>query len=329
MSKNILITGGAGFIGSSIAFELNKRFPEYKITIFDKFNNRERRENGNFKYFGDYKNLIGLNAEIITGDLESQSDIKELLKNNFEIIFHQGAISDTTVSNQNEVLNTNSISFKYFVCYCIINNCKLIYASSAGTYGNSSSPNQVGFGEIPENIYGFSKLQMDKITRAYLQSNKELHIVGLRYFNVYGPKEVFKRRTSSMILQLAKQAIQNQSVRLFKNGEQSRDFVYIKDVVEANILAIEGKSGIYNIGTGISRTFNDIINILEINLDHKIQVEYFENPYSFYQNNTCADLNNSKVGLGYFPKYTLDDGICEYVKDIKSYSTNIWNSFNE
>jgi ADP-L-glycero-D-manno-heptose 6-epimerase len=105
--------------------------------------------------------------------------------------------------------------------------------------------------------------------------------------------------------------------------------VYIKDVVESNILAIEGKSGIYNIGSGISRSFNDIINILEINLDQKIQVEYFENPYSFYQNNTCAELSNSKVGLGFVPKYSLEEGIREYVNEIKNYSTNIWKSFNE
>lgn len=329
MQKNILITGGAGFIGSNLAFELQKRFPEYNITIFDKFNNREKRENGNYICFGDYKNLIGLKAEIITGDLANELDISNLLKNKFDIIFHQGAISDTTVLNQNEVLKTNSISFKYFVSYCVANNCKLIYASSAGTYGNSASPNRVEFGEIPENIYGFSKLQMDEITRAYLKSNEKLHIVGLRYFNVYGPREVFKRRTSSMILQLAKQAIENKSVRLFKYGEQSRDFVYIKDVVEANILAIEGKSGIYNIGSGISRSFNDIIKILEGNLQTTINIEYFDNPYSFYQNNTCADLINSKAGLGYISQYSLEQGISEYVLEILNYSLNNWNSFNE
>lgn len=327
--KNILITGGAGFIGSSLAFEIKNRFPEYKITIFDKFNNREKRENGNFVCFGDYKNITGLKVEIIVGDLSDELDIRNLLKNKFDIIFHQGAISDTTVLNQNEVLITNTVSFKYFVNYCLANNCKLIYASSAGTYGNSASPNRVEFGEIPENIYGFSKLQMDEIARAYLQLYPKLHIVGLRYFNVYGPREVYKRRTSSMILQLARQAIEKKSVKLFEFGEQCRDFVYIKDVVEANILAIEGKSGIYNVGSGVSRSFNEIINILEIYLNQKIQVEYFANPYSFYQNNTCADLSSSFNGLGYIPNYTLEDGIAEYLIEIKSYTQNIWNSFYE
>jgi ADP-L-glycero-D-manno-heptose 6-epimerase len=329
MRKNILITGGAGFIGSSLAFEIQKRFPQSRITIFDKFNNRERRENGNFKYFGDYKNLIGLKAEVISGDLSNKNDVNELLRNKYDIIFHQGAISDTTVLNQEEMLQTNAMSLKYFIDYCLKNNCKLIYASSAGTYGNSSSPNIVDFGEIPENVYGYSKLQMDEITRSYLDSNHKLHIVGLRYFNVYGPREIYKRSTSSMILQIAKQVLEKKSVRLFKYGEQSRDFVYIKDVIEANILAIEGKNGIYNVGTGVSRSFNDIIKILEGNLQTTINIEYFDNPYLFYQNNTCADLTNSKAGLGYIPQYSLEQGISEYMLEILNYSSTNWNSFNE
>lgn len=213
MKKNILITGGAGFIGSSLAFELQIKFPEYKITIFDKFNNRQRRENGNFESYGDYKNLIGLKAEVITGDLANDLDVTNLLKNKFDIIFHQAAISDTTVLNQNEVLKTNTSSFSYFINYCINNDCKLIYASSAGTYGNSAPPNRVKYGELPENIYGYSKLQMNEIARSYIQSNIDLNIIGLRYFNVYGPREIYKRKTSSMILQLANQAIENNKVR--------------------------------------------------------------------------------------------------------------------
>jgi ADP-L-glycero-D-manno-heptose 6-epimerase len=226
-------------------------------------------------------------------------------------------------------LRTNTISFKYFVNYCNNNNCKLIYASSAGTYGNSLSPNIVGCGEIPENIYGYSKLQMDEITRSQLSFNDKLQIVGLRYFNVYGPREIYKRRTSSMVLQLAKQALDKKSVRLFKFGEQSRDFVYIKDVVEANILAIKGKSGIYNVGAGVSRSFNDIIKILEENLRTSINIEYFDNPYQFYQNNTCADLTGSEVGLSYIPRYSLEQGIREYLAEILNYSSTNWNSFNE
>ncbi len=329
MKKNILITGGAGFIGSNLAFEIQKRFPESTITIFDKFNNREKRENGNFKYFGDYKNLIGLKAKVLSGDLSNKDDLANLFKNKYDIIFHQGAISDTTVLNQSQVLATNTHSLNFIIDYCLENKCKLIYASSAGTYGNTLAPNIVGYGEIPENIYGYSKLQMDEIARGYLAENNNLEIIGLRYFNVYGPSELYKRRTSSMILQLAKQALDVNKVRLFKFGDQSRDFVYIKDVVEANILAINGVSGIYNVGSGVSRTFNDIVEILKSNLGIKIDVEYFDNPFSFYQNNTCADLTESKVGLGFVPFYSLEQGIHEYVEEIVKYTKHNWNAFNE
>lgn len=329
MKKNILITGGAGFIGSRIGFELQERFPECNITIFDFFNSRERRDNGNFKFFGDYNNILGLRAEVIGGDLRKQKDLDNLLKNKFDIIFHQGAISDTTELDQNEVLQTNTASFKILINYCLANKCKLIYASSAATYGNSISPNIVGFGEIPENIYGYSKLQMDEIARSYLISNRELHIVGLRYFNVYGPGEIYKRKTSSMILQMAKHAIDKKLIRLFEYGEQTRDFVYIKDVVNANILAIEGKSGIYNVGSGVGRSFNDIIKVLELNLGVTLHVDYYENPYTFYQNNTCAEITSTSLGLGYIPHYTLEDGIREYLLEIQNYSSSKWNAFNE
>jgi ADP-L-glycero-D-manno-heptose 6-epimerase len=326
---NILITGGAGFIGSNLAFEINRRYPEYTITIFDKFNTRERRENGNFKYFGDYKNLVGLNAEIKTGDLNNVNDIKLLLQNQYDIIFHQGAISDTTVLNQAEVIRTNSDSFDLFLDYCLKYYCKLIYASSAGTYGNTNAPNIVGSGEKPENVYGFSKLLMDLKTRNFLINNEKSHVVGLRYFNVYGPGELYKRKTSSMILQLAKQALDKNLIRLFKFGEQKRDFVFISDVVEANIAAIDAKPGIYNVGSGVSRTFNDIYNCLQKELDIEIGVEYFENPYSFYQNNTCAELEISKNNFNFSPKVTLESGIKQYMKIIKNYTKGEWESIQE
>ena len=323
----VLITGGAGFIGSQLAREIQKRYPTWKITVFDKFNNLEKRSNGNFKYFGDYKNLVGLNIDIIVGDLTVDNDLKLIFDKKFDIIFHQGAISDTTECNQEEVLLTNTISFNKILNYCISNGVKLIYASSAGTYGNSISPNKVGLGEMPENVYGFSKLQMDQFSRNILDNDSKFEIVGLRYFNVYGPGEIYKRKTSSMILQLAKQAIDNKKVRLFKYGEQCRDFVYIKDVVEANLEAVNCLSGIYNVGSGVSRSFNDIVRCLENELGYKIAIEYFDNPYSFYQNNTCAELD--EMSFKYSPKYTLEQGIKEYTEIIVTYSQNIWEKFYE
>lgn len=327
--KNILITGGAGFVGSNLAFEIQDRFPNCNITIFDKFNTNEKRNNGNFKYFGDYRNLIGLNCKIVVGDIANELDIARILSNDFDVIFHQAAVSDTTVKNQEEVLKANLSTFKYFLDYCKSKSTKLIYASSAGVYGNSSSPNIVGKGEIPENIYGFSKLNMDIHARNFLKINKNVHLVGLRYFNVFGPREIYKRKTSSMILQLSKQAISNKRVKLFKFGDQCRDFVYINDVVQANIKAIDGLSGIYNVGSGQSRTFTDIVKIIELHLKEKIDIEFIDNPYSFYQNHTLADIKNSYEGINFIPKYSLEEGINDYMKTILKYSNNDWNEFEK
>lgn len=323
----ILITGGAGFIGSNLARKLKIEFPNCSVTIFDKFNTLDKNINGNYKYFGDYKNLLGLNVEIIAGDLSNESDLQKLLSKPYDIIFHQGAISDTTVLNQELVLKTNTISFRILLEYCKDYKSKLIYASSAGTYGNTKSPNVEGYFETPENIYGFSKLQMDIMARNYISNYPDMHIVGLRYFNVYGPGEIYKRKTSSMILQLAKQILDSKSVKLFKNGEQRRDFVYIEDVIDANILAIEGLSGVYNIGSGVSRSFNDIISIIASRMNYKININYIDNPFDFYQNNTQADLTNSFLNLKYTPKYSLEEGIDNYLNEILNYSSVVWKNF--
>jgi ADP-L-glycero-D-manno-heptose 6-epimerase len=318
--KKILITGGAGFIGSNLAHSINNRFPSAKVTIFDKFQSDEHFPSGNPTALGCFKNLIGFNGNIIVGDINSYEDLKNIENQQWDIIFHQAAISDTTVLNQNLVLKTNSNSFRYFIDLSEKCNAKLIYASSAGTYGNSVPPNLVGEGEVPENVYGYSKLLMDEMTRAYLANNPKIEIIGLRYFNVYGNREFFKGKTSSMILQLGLQILKGQNPKLFKYGEQLRDFIYVNDVVQANLKAIDGPSGIYNVGSGVSRSFNDIISILKINLEIEFEIEYIDNPYKFYQNNTCANIEMTQKNLGFTPEFTLEEGIKAYIQEIKDVS---------
>ena len=321
MKKKVLITGGAGFIGSNIVKKLND-LGNYEITILDKFNNFSRRLNGNYKFFGDYRNILNYNINIIPLDINDLIAVNKLLnESKFDIIFHQAAISDTTELDQEQVLQTNLKTFHTFLDYCkAFPKTKLVYASSAAVYGNTSSPQKVWNEESPENVYGFSKLSMDRLTEQYLNLNNNLNIVGLRYFNVYGPGEFYKRKTSSMILQLYMQALKNKSVNLFEHGEQLRDFVYIDDVVNSNLKAINSPSGIYNVGFGKSRSFNDIVTVLQDVLDFKIDINYIKNPYDFYQENTCADLNQSRSLLNYHPKYSLEDGISEYVKLLHNYS---------
>lgn len=317
--KNILITGGAGFIGSNIAHYLNKYHPESNVFIFDKFRSNLTFENGNLASLGHFKNLLNFKGKIIIGDLANKSDLEKLDNYKFDYIFHQGAISDTTCKDQELILKTNYESLDYFIDKIKESEGTLIYASSAAVYGNSKAPNIVDGIEKPENVYGYSKLLMDMKLREIINNNEDenFKIIALRYFNVYGNGEYFKGNTASMILQLGLQALKNKKVKLFEFGEQLRDFVYIKDVIQANIKSIEShKSGIYNVGSGKARSFNDIVEILKMNLGD-FEVEYIKNPYSFYQNHTEADISQTIKDLFYEPRYTLESGIQDYIDDIK------------
>jgi len=316
--KTILITGGAGFIGSNLAFYFQEKFPKSTIVIFDCFRNGETFENGNEKSYGHYKNLIGFNGEVICGDINNLQDLSILKNYKFDYIFHHAAISDTRVYNQEIILKTNVNSFYEIVDLAISNNSVLVYASSAAVYGSLPSPQNIGR-ENPENPYGFSKYLMDQIANSYLKKNPKLKIVGLRFFNVYGPKEFYKSITSSMVIQLGHQILNNKAPRLFIGSDKIyRDFIFIDDVIQANILACSAsKSGTYNIGTGMPRSFQEIADILQKELGTNLGTEYFPNPYKGYQMSTQADITSTKINLGFKPKFSLELGIKSYISEIK------------
>ena len=173
------------------------------------------------------------------------------------------------------------------------------------------SPQKVGY-EEPKNPYAFSKLMMDKLAQKYFN---ELHIVGLRYFNIYGKNEFFKGKTASMILQFGLQILSGKNPRLFEGSEKIyRDFTYIKDVVNANLKALETKSGIYNVGSGKARTFKDIVDILQKELGTNLDYEWIKNPYEkAYQFHTQAHLSENF----YTSEFELEAGIKDYLPEIK------------
>jgi ADP-L-glycero-D-manno-heptose 6-epimerase len=302
MTEHFVVTGGAGFIGSNLALELQERYSSSKITIIDDFST------------GHFKNLYGFNGEVITADLR---DFDWNTLNTPTAIFHQGAQVVTTETNQKLVMEINTNATKRLITHCVKNNIKLIYASSGATYGLTEPPNTVGKGELPANIYGYSKLACDNITGQILKENPNTHIVGLRYFNVYGPRESYKMETkmSSMVWQLYLQMKDGNTPKIFKHGQQKRDFVYIKDIVESNILAMNSPSGIYNVATGTPEDFNKIVEELNKNLGTSLEPEYINNPYKFYQEFTQADTNNFLPN--YKPNYNLESGIKEYIEWIK------------
>jgi ADP-L-glycero-D-manno-heptose 6-epimerase len=317
-NKTILITGGAGFIGSNIAFYIQENYPQARVVVFDIFRSEATFSNGNLQSFGHYHNLIGFKGDIICGDIDSDNDLNLLKNYTFDYIFHQAAISDTRVYDQEIIMRTNVNSFYKLLTIAKQDNAVVVYASSAATYGSKPSPQTIGI-EGPENPYGFSKLMMDNIADNFVKNNPEMKIVGLRFFNVYGEREYFKNKTSSMVIQLGHQILAGKTPRLFEGSENiKRDFVYIKDVVDANILATNAtKNGVYNVGSGLSRSFQDIADILQQELNTNLGTEYFPNPYSGYQMDTCADISLSKEFLNYNPQTTLEQGIKQYIPYIK------------
>lgn len=317
-NKTILITGGAGFIGSNLALYLQDNYPKTKIVVFDLFRDKSSSENGNLLSLGHYKNLIGFEGDIICGDINDTSDLRRLNDFKFDYIFHFAAISDTRADNQKILMQTNVNSFYDILKIAEKNKSTLVYASSAATYGNSLSPQLVG-SESPENAYGYSKFLMDKIAFRASNRNPKLNIVGLRYFNVYGPKEFYKGKTASMVIQLGHQILDNSPPKLFEESDKIlRDFIYIDDVTQANIKAcFSKKNGVFNVGTGQPRSFQDIADILQKELNTDLGTEYFPNPYKNYQKHTQASIDSTEECLGFKPLTSLEKGIQLYISDIK------------
>ncbi len=269
---------------------------------------------------GHFRNLTGFRGEVVTGDVRDRG-FWHYLRNSFafDVIFHKAAVTDTTVTDQRLMMETNADSLRHLLDAALEWNAKVIYASSAGVYGNTPAPMREDRGLEPENVYGFSKLMMDRIAQDYMERFPELRVVGLRYFNVYGPREAYKGKSASMIYQLALKILHGQKPKLFKWGEQKRDFVYVRDVIKANLLALERDvSGIFNIGTGRARSFNEIMEILNRELGTDYEPEYFDCPYDFYQEYTEADISRAREELGYEPTYSLEEGIRDYLRHLRS-----------
>jgi len=318
-NKTILITGAAGFIGSNLAFYFQENYPDATVVAFDMFRSGETFSNGNLKSFGHFKNLLGFKGIVISGDITDKSALKDLESSySFDFIFHQAAISDTTVQEQDLMIKTNVNAYEDLLKIAIKHKANMIYASSAATYGDSDRF-EVGF-EQPNNAYGFSKVMMDNITAEYLKKDLDISIVGLKYFNVYGPREFFKNSTASMVVQFGHQILKGLTPRLFEGSDKIlRDFIYIEDVIQANIKACEPKkSGVYNVGTGKARSFEDIVNILQKELKIDNGKEYIPNPFiGSYQFFTQANIDTTKENLNYEPQVSMEEGIKAYIPEIK------------
>jgi len=248
--------------------------------------------------------------------------LQEIAGGRYEAVYHEAAITDTTVMNQRLMIEVNTNAFAKILEAAHQSETRVIYASSAGTYGNSAAPNAIGVGEDPENIYGFSKLLMDRIASRWYGKHSA-PIIGLRYFNVYGPGEAHKKGMASVVFHFNNQIINTGVCNLFegndqyKNGEQLRDFVYVEDVVKVNLWFWKNKniSGIYNCGSGRAQSFNDVANAV-INYHGQGKINYISFPEKLkgaYQNYTKADLTKLR-NAGYTNEFkTVEQAVPEYL----------------
>jgi ADP-L-glycero-D-manno-heptose 6-epimerase len=293
----ILVTGGAGFIGSNLAKRLCA--DGHTTVVLDDFSS------------GSWTNLIHFPGDVLTLDVSAGVAPLAALER-FDVIFHEASITDTTVMDQRKMMQNNVEGFRNLLDLAVKWESRVVWASSAATYGRGASPNKESQSAEPLNVYGYSKLAMERLTERYTQRLPH-PIVGLRYFNVYGAGEGHKGKFASMIGQLAKPMRAGKRPRIFTDGEQRRDFVYIDDVIEANLCGMHSKAGgVFNVGSGAASSFNQVVHHLNRVLGTELPPEYFENPYSFFQTWTEADLAQSRKALKYDPKYDLAKGIDAY-----------------
>jgi ADP-L-glycero-D-manno-heptose 6-epimerase len=284
----IIVTGGAGFIGSNLIRALNKR-GETNILLVDHLVNGRKMHNIADLNIADYMDKTQFLEKI-----ESPAFL-----NGVRAIFHQGACSATTEWDGQYVMMNNYDYSKRLLHWCLEKNVAFIYASSASVYGNGRHGFRVDRScEHPINMYAYSKFQFDQYVRKILPETKS-PIAGFRYFNVYGPGEQHKGAMSSTAFHFNRQVIEQKKAKLFEgcdglaDGEQKRDFVYVDDVVDVNLWFLEhpGQRGIYNVGTGKAETFNTVAQAV-IDWHREGSIEYIPFPEHLkgaYQSYTQAD----------------------------------------
>ena len=304
----IVVTGGAGFIGSNIVWGLNYA-GEKNILVVDNLSNAQKHLNLNRLSFADYMDKDDFLANL--------SKIPSV-----SVIFHQGACSSTTELDGKYMMSNNYEYSKILLNHCLENKIDFLYASSAAVYGNGDN----GFAEetkaeYPLNVYGFSKFAFDNYVRRVLP-DAEIQILGLRYFNVYGPQENHKGRMASVAFHLFNQLQDSGKMRLFEGSEEfHRDFIHVVDAVKINLHFYQAKSsGILNAGTGKARSFTDIARTMQsMHGSGKIEdIPFPEDLLGKYQKFTEAGLDNLRAA-GYSEDFmSLEEGVRQYYDQLSS-----------
>jgi len=285
-----IVTGGAGFIGSNIVKALNATSGEPVIVVDDLTDGHK------FQNLADLAIADYLDKDEFIERLEVDADFLKGCRG----VLHQGACAVTTEWDGRYMMENNYAYSRELLHSCLASNVPFIYASSAAVYGGSRTFDESPANELPLNVYGYSKLLFDQYVRR-LSLEPGQQVVGLRYFNVYGPREQHKGSMASVAFHFDQQLRKDGEVRLFEgcdgyaDGEQERDFVYVDDVAAVNLWFLDNAqcSGIFNVGTGRAQTFNDVANAV-IQWHAKGGIRYIPFPESLrgaYQSFTRANLD--------------------------------------
>jgi ADP-L-glycero-D-manno-heptose 6-epimerase len=308
----IIVTGGAGFIGSNIVKGLNARGRK-DIIVVDELTDGTKFANLSDLDIADYLDKDEFLQKLQKGDP---------LGTDIEVIFHQGACSTTTEWNGRFMMENNYAYSKSLLHYCQQRGVNFIYASSAAVYGDGLVFKEERINEKPLNVYGYSKFLFDQRVREILPHSKS-QIAGFRYFNVYGPNEQHKGSMASVAYHLNQQLPAAGKVKLFEgcdgygDGEQRRDFVFVDDVVAVNLWFFDHpeKSGIFNVGTGKSQSFKEVANAV-IAWHGKGKIEYIPFPDHLkgrYQSFTEADISLLRQAGYDKPFETVEEGVKAYL----------------
>lgn len=309
----IIVTGGAGFIGSAIVWRLNQ-LGETDVLIVDRLDETDK-----------WKNLAPLKfADYIDAD-----DFIERLDNfkNTETLLHLGACSSTTERDANFMMRNNYGFTKILADWSVENDTRFVYASSAATYGDGANGMNDGTKDLnnlrPLNVYGYSKHLFDLYAA---RNNLFDRIVGLKYFNVFGPNENHKAEMCSLVNKAFTQIRETGKLQLFKSanpdyqdGEFGRDFVYVKDAVEMTLQFIENPaSGLFNVGAGKMHTWNELAKAIFAALDLPENIEFVAMPEHLrdrYQYHTEADLSAIRTTGFDKPTTSLDEAVADYIRN--------------
>ncbi len=291
---DILVTGGAGFIGSNLVTALIKE--GHGITVLDNF------------HTGSEQNLTHTKITLVKGGV---GELDKLNVGKPEVIFHQGVYSSSPMYKENPRLVAKALDdFIVLLEFAKKCNAQVIFASTSSVYNGIAPPHKENIIPKTTDFYSEARIAMERIAELY-HKLYNMKIIGLRYFSVYGPNEKSKGQYANLISQFLWAMTKGEVPIIYSDGTQSRDFIYVEDIVRANILAMKSNSkfGMYNVGTGKTYTLNQLVDILNKKLDTSIKPEYIENKVKNYVQITLADTTKAKKELGFEAKITLENGI--------------------